>query len=95
MNQQNIIVGTIKMTEENFKYENPDDDWEAVLTKEEAEEVKHFRVERGCTWRAVASRFAELHPDQEVCAGNQIEGMMLCKAARKILGEREKEDGWN
>ena len=63
-------------------------EWNDILTREQALEIKKLR-ETG-TWRWVAGRFAEMYTDLDVCHGNQIEGMLLCQAAAKILG-----DGWN
>ncbi len=65
-----------------------DEGWESVLTRQQALEIKKLR-KRG-TWRGVAARFAENHSDLGVCNGNQIDGMLLCEAAAKILNQK-----WN
>lgn len=65
------------------KLKKEPNEWAHVITKDMALEIKKLR-ETG-TWRWVAARFSENHPELGVCNGNQIEGMLLCEAAEKVL----------
>jgi hypothetical protein len=67
--------------------------FEIVKSKEIAEEIKNYRL-NGCTWRKVAEKVADAHPDLGIDSGNQVDGMWLCKEAMLFLGEKY-EDGWN
>lgn len=73
---------------------------EYVLTKEQAFFIKKLRVDKEYSWRAVARDVSAEYPELGVAGnaeynyGNQIDGMALCDAAMKMLGETI-EDGWN
>jgi hypothetical protein len=60
------------------------------MTKELAEEIRILR-QNGSTWRMVATRFHEMHPDLKVTSGHQLEGMCLCEEAGKVLKENHYE----
>jgi hypothetical protein len=65
-----------------------------IRTKEEAKMIKHWRIDRGCSWRKVAELAAAQWPDRHIESGHQIEGRMLCDEAMDLLGEKI-DDGWN
>ena len=65
------------------------------LSTEQARRIKHWRVDEGFTWRAIAATAycefdGDWHPDS-----NQLWGMELCTAAAELLGENPNEDPWN
>ena len=53
------------------------------MTKKLAREIKELR--KTCTWRMVATRFGENHPEFKVIKGNQLEGIEICNAAQGFL----------
>jgi hypothetical protein len=59
--------------------------YKKVMTKAMALEIKELRGT--CSWRMVATRFGERHPDLKVIKGNQPDGMELCNAAQEFLNE--------
>jgi hypothetical protein len=73
---------------------------EFTLTKEQALFIKDLRVTKDYSWRAVARDVSGEYPELGVSGsveynmGNQIDGIALCDAAMKLLGE-SIEDGWN
>jgi len=64
-----------------------------IMTEAYALEIKNLR--KTGTWRYVSKKFAQAHPELYVNAGNQIDGMYLCKSAAAYLGESEDSDDWN
>lgn len=62
--------------------------YKKVMTKKMALEIKELR--KSCTWRALATKFGENHPELKVIKGNQLEGIELCNAAQDFLKERWK-----
>lgn len=63
------------------------------MTKEVALKIREWR-EKG-TWRWVSEKAAKYWPGEGYISGNQIEGMMLCSKAAKILGENPQTKPWN
>ena len=45
---------------------------------------------KSCTWRTLATKFGDNHPDLKVIKGNQLEGIEICNAAQKFLKENWK-----
>jgi hypothetical protein len=80
-----------------------DEDVAAMLTPARAADVRRFRVDEGCSWRAVAHSchdawLAEL--PEEIREGwfppsNQLMGMALCEAAARHFGEDPEQPPWN
>jgi len=64
-----------------------------MMTTEDAKIIREFR--QGATWRGVARLAAERWPERGYCNGNQLEGMELCKAAARVLGEDPWKEPWN
>jgi len=64
-----------------------------VMTEEYALEIKELR--KTGTWRYVSEVFGERHPDLDIDAGNQIDGMELCESAAAYLGELSSSPEWN
>jgi len=58
------------------------------MTKILAREIKRLR-KGGSSWRMVATRFHEAHPDLPILPGNQIEGICPCEEAAKVLKENQ------
>lgn len=63
-----------------------------MITLEQAQEVKIWRIVEECSWRTVASLFSAKY--LEKTTSNQLYGMELCDKAMKLL-EEEIEDDWN
>lgn len=64
-----------------------------AVNREGARLIRQLRVEKDCSWRAVA-RFCSLL----WCApwgGNQIAGMVICEKAAQLLGENFLQPPWN
>ena len=63
------------------------------LNKKDAKIIRKFR--QAGTWRRVATLAAIEWPERNYLAGNQIEGMDLCYAASKTLGQNPDKEPWN
>lgn len=71
---------------------------EASITREQAWAVREMRVDDGLTWRGVSDSFSGRFGEalyEIALAGNQIVGMLLCRAAAVELGEDPDADPWN
>lgn len=66
---------------------------EMKLNIEDAKVIREFR--QIGTWRRVATLAAKRWPERDYLVGNQLEGMDLCYAAAKILGQDHNEEPWN
>lgn len=64
-----------------------------IMNEAYALEIKELR--KTGTWRYVSEVFSERHPDLDIDAGNQIDGMELCKSAAAWLAEDEDSPDWN
>ena len=63
--------------------------YKKVMTKKLAQEIKDLRINKmNCTYRALATRFGEAHPELKVLKGNQLEGIEICNAAQDFLKEK-------
>lgn len=63
------------------------------MTREQAEYVRHLRVEQGYTWRSVAATCAlEWSGDW---GSNQLAGMAICERAAGFWGEDYQDGVWN
>jgi hypothetical protein len=65
----------------------------AINREEDARLIRQLRVEKDCSWRAVA-RFCSLLWGGH-WGGNQIAGMVICEKAAKLLGEDFMKPPWN
>lgn len=70
------------------------------LTKEQAEQIRRWRIEEDCTWRSVASLAAKEWPELGIQThlngcGYQSEGQDLCQEAAEFFGENAGEEPWN
>lgn len=63
------------------------------ISRESANLIRQLRVEKDCSWRAVA-RFCSLLWSAP-WGGNQIAGMVICEKAAKLLGEDFLQPPWN
>jgi hypothetical protein len=67
-----------------------------LVTPELAETIYRWRIECGLSWREIAMITQSMHTFGQ----NQIMGMMLCDAARRVLDissanwEKFEEDAW-
>ena len=57
-----------------------------VMTKKMAKEVEELK--KSSTYRALATKFSEKHPELRVLKGNQLEGIEICNAAEAVLGRK-------
>ncbi|MFN8558991.1 MAG: hypothetical protein U0531_17175 [Dehalococcoidia bacterium] len=104
--------GLITITPEQFKAlaelagmakQAFDEEVARLMTPERAAGVRRFRVDEGCSWRAVAHACYDAWHDQldeETREGwrppsNQIVGMALCEAAARHFGEDAMAPPWN
>jgi hypothetical protein len=63
--------------------------YKKVMTKKMALEIKDLRITKyNCSWRMVATKFGDMHPELKILKGNQMEGMELCSAAQDFLKEK-------
>jgi hypothetical protein len=70
------------------------------MTKEQAEWVRHWRVDYGYSWQAVAERVAKLFPSLNIKkypTGDKCktEGERLCQEAAEFFGENAGDEPWN
>jgi hypothetical protein len=80
-----------------------DEDVAAMLTPARAADVRRFRVDEGCSWRAVAhschdawlSDLPEELREGWFPPSNQLMGMALCEAAARHFGEDPEQPPWN
>lgn len=64
------------------------------MNDELANYIKDLRIrKKNCSWRRLASEVADKYPYLNICPGNQLEGIDLCRAAMFYLKEDYK-DGW-
>lgn len=63
------------------------------VSRKDAKLIRQLRVEKGCSWRAVARFFSLLWSTP--WGGNQIAGMVICDKAAKLLGEDFLQPPWN
>jgi hypothetical protein len=63
------------------------------LTPERARQVRQWRVDEDCTWRAVAARADEAWGT--TWNGNQLYGMALCEHSARLLNENPAAEPWN
>ena len=67
--------------------------WGVELTLDRARQVRQWRVDQECTWRAVAAHAdAAWGTDWK---GNQLYGMELCERSAHLLGENPNAEPWN
>ncbi len=57
--------------------------------------VRILRVEKGCSWRAIAEVCHNLGWGKWSPPSNQIMGMALCERAAQLLGEDYRKEPWN
>lgn len=67
---------------------SPMEPWQARI-------VRVLRVEKNCSWRAVAEVCHKLGWGEWSPPSNQIMGMALCERAARLLGENYEEPPWN
>ncbi|MFJ8444313.1 hypothetical protein [Kitasatospora griseola] len=65
----------------------------ATMTPEMAAQIRTWRCDEDCSWRAVAQAATELWGSDR--GSNQIYGEDLCIAAAKVLGENIDREPWN
>lgn len=66
------------------------------LTLDDAKKIREWRCGKPShSWRMVAARAAEEWPKKGIYAGNQIDGMELCREAAELLNEDWNEGPWN
>lgn len=58
-----------------------------------AEVIRHLRVDKNYSWRAVARYFSKQL--QAPWGANQLAGMVLCEKAAKVTGEDFLKPPWN
>ena len=70
------------------------------MTRFQALYVKYLRIRCKGSWRWIAARYEDRYKrkipfDSNMSfGGNQITGILLCKQAKQLLGEK-MSDGWN
>ena len=57
--------------------------------------IRILRVEKGCSWRAIAEVCHNLGWGKWSPPSNQIMGMALCERAAQLLGEDYEKEPWN
>lgn len=67
---------------------SPMEPWQARI-------VRVLRVEKNCSWRAVAEVYHKLGWGKWSPPSNQIMGIALCERAARLLGENYEEPPWN
>lgn len=69
----------------------------AGMTKEQASEIRKFRVNEECTWRGVAQKAwnAGLFGRTWNPPSNQLMGVALCERAAEFHGEDHMKGPWN
>lgn len=80
-----------------------DEDVAEIMTPARAADVRRFRVDEGCSWRAVAHACHDLWApelSEDLREGwfppsNQLMGMALCEAAARHFGEDAEQPPWN
>ena len=70
------------------------------MTKEQAEQIRLWRVGMGYSWRKVAAVAAEKWPEMKIDthsdgSGFQLPGMALCAEAAEFFGENAGDEPWN
>jgi peptide methionine sulfoxide reductase MsrB len=66
---------------------------ELILTVDEAEKIKDFRMTS--SWREVANKADDEWPDRGYMRDDQGMGVYLCDEAAKVLGDDQNRFPWN
>jgi hypothetical protein len=66
------------------------------MTKEQARQVKQWRVDELYGWRGVAGNYYDEYGiGDSLINDNQIDGMEICCVAAYVLGEDYMDENWN
>lgn len=71
------------------------ENWTQKMTREQAEKVRHLRIDEHCTWRTIARTcyiwgFGQWYPPY-----NELMGMALCKRAAEQFLEDFMKEPWD
>lgn len=66
-----------------------------IMTEERAAFVRKLRVDRGCSWRAVAAECSDTWQGTWYPPSNQLMGIALCEAAALLLHQDANAEPWN
>jgi hypothetical protein len=65
------------------------------MKKADAEIIKVWRCDRGCSWRRIAELAQCYWPEWRISRGTQKDGARICEQAAEMLGEDPGDEPWN